>query len=67
MFYTVRGLVLKPPEHILLSRYVARAEAEATTSSDCIADPSETLYQTPEHCQAKARVLGTHTRVLLLH
>jgi hypothetical protein len=42
MFYTTRELVLKPPEHILLSRYVA----EATTSSDCIADPSGAFYET---------------------
>jgi hypothetical protein len=40
MFYATRDLVLKPPKHILLSRYVA----EATTSSDCIADPSRVLY-----------------------
>ena len=66
MFFTVQGLVLKPPEDILLSRYAVEV-ASTATSSDCIADPSETLYQTPEHCQAKARVLGTHTRVLLLH
>ena len=39
MFYTVRDLVLKPTEHILLSKYAVEVVSTAT-NSDCIADPS---------------------------